>query len=192
MIRTIGAPVALVLALALPGCRDRGGPHGATSPRDAATGGCLGPFCLGRPVGDAERPTQAAAITSGSPPTGITCWRFDQIDVAAFTDAANPAKPVQAVLATAIPFCGAHPDLASASSPAIVDCRGVRLGDPAAFVTKMHRQAHPVDAGADPWPEAPEGVIGLSDICAPGADGAHRTTLYLKDDRVVGIAIGRR
>ncbi len=184
--------LAVALAIAAPGCRQRGGPGGDASPRDLATGACLGPFCLGRPIAEAERPPQAAAITSGAPSNDVICWRFEKTDVAAFVDRTGPEALVRGVLATALPSCGAHPALASATSLDVVDCRGVRLGDPAPFVTKMHRQARPPDADADLWPEAPEGVTALSDICTPGADSAHRTTLYLKDDRVVGIAIGRR
>jgi hypothetical protein len=182
----------VALALAAPGCRLRDAAKGDASPRDLATGACLGPFCLGRPIAEAERPAQAAAITSGAPSSDVICWRFETTDVAAFVDRGGPEALVRGVLATALPSCGAHPALASATSPDVVDCRGVRLGDPAAFVAKVHRQARPPDADADLWPEAPEGVTALSDICAPGADSAHRTTLYLKDDRVVGIAIGRR
>ena len=188
----IALVLACALALVAPGCRQRGAADGAGSPRDLATGACLGPFCLGRPIAEAERPAQAAAITSGAPPGEVICWRFEKTDVAAFVETTGPEAMVRGVLATALPFCGTHPALASATSPDLVDCRGVRLGDPAAFVTKMHRQARPPDADANLWPEAPEGITALSDICTPGADSAHRTTLYLKDDRVVGIAIGRR
>ena len=107
-------------------------------------------------------------------------------------NACGSAPLVRGVLATTFPFCGAHPALASATTPDVVDCRGVRLGDASAFVTKVHRQARPVTGVDDLWPEKPEGVIGLSNICASGADSAHRTILYLQNDRVVGIAIGRR
>ena len=201
-VRRPGFPLAMTVALLLlvtvPACRrgaggsGRGGAQPAASPRDQATGGCLGPFCLGHRIADAERPAQAAAITTSAPPAAATCWRFDQVDVVAFTDPADAGATIRGALATALPFCGAHPALASTTRPDVVDCRGVRLGDPAAFVTKMHRQARPVDADTNLWPEAPEGVTGLSDICTPGADNAHRTVLYLKDERVVGIGIGRR
>lgn len=185
--------VALV-ALAAAACRSGadGGSDRGSAARGRALGGCLGPFCLGQSIADAEQPEQAAAITSGRPPTGVTCWRFEKTDVAAFADAAGEAALVRGVLATALPFCGAHPALASATTPDIVDCRGVRLGDDAAFVAKVHRQARPIEPDANLWPEAPEGVTALADVCAAGAGSAHRTTLYLKDDRVVGIAIGRR
>ena len=184
--------LACALALAAPGCRRRDAAKDGASPRDLATGACLGPFCLGRPIAAAERPEQAAAITSGAPPGDAICWRFEKTDVTAFVDTGAHEALVRGVLATALVSCGPHPALASATSPDVVDCRGVRLGDSAAFVTKMHRQARPPEADADLWPEAPEGVTRLTDICTPGADGAHRTMLYLKDDRVVGIAIGRR
>lgn len=188
-------PLAIaVVAIASVACRggSGGGSGGGSASRERALGGCLGPFCLGQSIAEAERPGQAAAITSGRPPTGVTCWRFEKTDVAAFAEAAGEGALVRGVLATALPFCGGHPALASATTPDIVDCRGVRLGDAAAFVTKVHRQARPIEPDADLWPEAPEGVTALADICAPGAGGAHRTTLYLKDDRVVGIGIGRR
>lgn len=194
------AALAIALSLAATACRGGGGAGrsagagvgDAASPREVATGGCLGPFCLGRAIAEADRPDQAAAIASNLPPTGVTCWRFDQVDVAAFTDTGEAEARVRGVLATAIPSCGTHPALASATTPDVADCRGVRLGDPAAFVTKMHRQARPVTAEDDLWPGRPAGVAGLSDICTPGADSAHRTLLYLQADRVVGIGIGRR
>ena len=186
-----------LVAFATAACGGAGGgadgaSGGGSAARGRALGGCLGPFCLGQSIADAEQPEQAAAITSGRPPTGVTCWRFEKTDVAAFADAGGDEALVRGVLATALPFCGGHPALASATTPDIVDCRGVRLGDAAAFVTKVHRQARPIEPDADLWPEAPEGVTGLADICAAGGGSAHRTTLYLKDDRVVGIGIGRR
>lgn len=185
-IRAPGAPflitaVVLVAGAAL-ACRAV-----IPSPDAVATGRCLGPFCLGMTRAAAHAAAGAAADADAA------CLRLAAggPDLSLFG-----GESIAGVLITSTPRCadaGGRTDAAGGALPAgIADCRGVRLGDPAAFVGKMHRQARPVEPAGDLWPDAPAGVRGLIDHCGVAASDASPTTLYLFEDRVVGIGIGGR
>jgi hypothetical protein len=108
-------------------------------------------------------------------------------------------RRLTAILATSLPHCGGVDGGADSGggTPArdagdIVDCRGVRPGDPESFVAKMHRRAAPIIAPDPLWATAPAGVRGLADRCESAAAGGPETGIYLRDGRVVGLAIWKR
>ena len=198
------APGLAALALAALAC---GAPAGIVA-SGAPTGDCLGRLCLGM----SESEALAALGAAGRPreANGRVCFHLEDggLDLSFRVAGDGGERGVVSILATMPPHCGVVPGGAANGADgsagaamdggtplrdagAIADCRGVRPGDPEAFVAKMHRRAAPI-AEPDPiWDTAPAGVRGLADRCEPAAPGGPETRLYLRAGRVVGLAITR-
>ena len=163
----------------------------------APTGVCLGRLCLG--MSESEALAALGATGHPAPADGRFCFHLEDggIDLSFRVAGDGGERRVAAILATALPHCDAAEGRAASGAPplreagVIADCRGVRPGDPEAFVAKMHRRAAPT-AGTDPiWDTPPAGVHALADRCEPAAPGGPETRLYLRDGRVVGLAVTR-
>jgi hypothetical protein len=195
------APAAsLVAALAC------GAPAGMVA-TGAPTGDCLGRLCLGM-----SEPEALAALGAAGRPAqadGRFCFHLEDggLDLSFRVAYRGGERRVVAILATTQPHCGA-PDGGAADgggasgregsrgailrdAGVLADCRGVRPGDPEPFVAKMHRRAAPIAAPDPIWDTAPAGVRGLADRCEPAAADGPETRLYLRDGRVVGLAVTR-
>ena len=163
----------------------------ATEPEPAlvATGRCLGRLCIGM--------TESAALAAMGAPTpagsdgGARCFHIEDadLDLSFEVDGADASRPIRSILVSSPPRCPGGEAVRIDSAGRIADCRGLRPGDPESFATKVHRQAAPIPGDADPWPAAPEGVRGLEDLCEPAAADAARAGFYLRDGRVVGLAV---
>jgi hypothetical protein len=162
----------------------RSAPGDDPSPALVATGTCLGRVCLG--MGEAEA-IEALGAPAGGDPDAPRCYRTAAgIFLSFWVDVEDPAHRVIGMLATTDPHCSVP--VAIGDPGAIATCRGVRIGDPASFVAKMHRQAQMEKVPGNPWPEAPDGTIQMNDQCEAG-DKTPRTALYLRGGLVVGLAI---
>jgi len=164
--------------------RDSGPPD----PARLATGDCLGRLCLGMPE------TEALAILDAADrpaePGDRRCFHLEDadLDLSLLVAGDGGDRRLTAILATSLPHCGGTP---AHGAGVIADCRGVRPGDPESFVSKMHRRAAPIAAPDPLWATAPAGVRGLADRCEPPEAGGPGTAIYLRDGRVVGLAIWR-
>jgi len=165
-----------------------------------ATGRCLGRLCLGMTETAALAVVDAADAPMST--EGRHCFRLEDADLELSfdVDAADARRTIRAILVTNLPHCSPGDDGAPAATGGampvggagrIADCRGLRPGDPESFAIKMHRHASPIAAAADPWGAAPAGVHGFEDVCEPAAADTTRAGLYLRDGRVVGLAVWR-
>jgi hypothetical protein len=195
-----GAPAALAVAIAALAC---GAPAGMVAP-GAPTGDCLGRLCLG--MSESEALAALGAASRAASADGRFCFHVEDsgLDLSFRVAADGGERRVVAILATMPPHCdavdggtgedggpGKDGGAPLRDAGAISDCRGVRPGDPEAFVAKMHRRAAPVAAPDPTWDTAPPGVRALADRCEPAAPGGPESLLYLRDGRVVGLAIRR-
>jgi len=201
--RPAGAMACPVLALAVlaacgapAGGAATGAPSAAPSAARRASGDCLGRLCLG--MAEAEALATLDAIDRPDDPGDRRCFHLEDADLdLSFRAAADGGgRRLTAILATSLPHCGgvdggAGPGGGTPARDAgvIADCRGVRPGDPEAFVVKMHRRAAPIAAPDPLWATAPAGVRGLADRCEPAEAGGPETGIYLHDGQVVGLAI---
>jgi hypothetical protein len=183
------APALATLALAaLAGCA---APAGGAPP-GTAPGDCLGRLCLGMTEVEALAALDAQGHPAGG--EGRFCFHLEDADLDLSFRVAGQGddRRVASVLVTALPHCdatdGGAADQDARGAGVIADCRGVRPGDPEAFVAKMHRRAAPAPVPDLVWPAAPADVRGLADRCAE-EDGGPASLIYLRDGRVVGLAI---
>jgi hypothetical protein len=205
------------LLTALAAC---GAPAGMVA-SGAATGDCLGRLCLGMTESEALAALDANIRTAGTGELFCVHLADAGLDLSFRVAADGSERRVASILATTLPHCGdagggpegdagesggdagagavagavagaaEERDASVRDMGAIADCRGVQPGDPEAFVAKVHRRAGPV-TGTDPiWAGTPAGVRALVDHCEPAVAGGPETRLYLRDGRVVGLAVRR-
>ena len=201
MLRTTVVVGLLAFAAGAPGCRSSTTAVTEPAPDMVATGSCLGRLCLGMTETAALAAIDAATVPASA--DGRHCFRLEDADLELSfeVDTADARRTIRAILVTNLPHCfpgdGGAPAATGDAIPVggagrIADCRGVRPGDPESFVAKMHRRASPIAAAADTyWAAAPAGVRGFADRCEPVEAGGPESAIYLRDGRVVGLAIGR-
>jgi len=186
----------LALATGAPGCRPSMSSTTEPAPDLIATGRCLGRLCLGMTEAAALAAMDAANLPLST--EGRRCFHLEgaDLDLSFDVDRADAGRPLRAILVTSLPRCsGADRDdavggaLPVGDAGRLADCRGLRPGDPESFATKMHRRASPIAAATDPWSGSPAGVRGFEDVCEPAAADTARAGLYLRDGRVVGLAV---
>jgi hypothetical protein len=199
-LRTTVVAGLLALAAGAPGCRPSTTAATEPGPDLVATGSCLGRLCLGMTETAALAAIDAAAVPASA--GGRHCFRLEDADLELSfeVDTADARRTIRAILVTNLAHCSPGEDGAPAATGGampvggagrIADCRGLRPGDPESFATKLHRHASPIAAPADPWSGAPAGVHGFEDVCEPAAADTTRAGLYLRDGRVVGLAVWR-
>jgi len=178
---------SLVLAIGSWCCATQDDPHEPPQSPEVQkdSRACLGGICLGQ----LEQEVTAKYGQGFLTPSGIQhCYQISSNRWVSFTvDLEYKPPGVSVVLVTTVPHCpGALPlEIGAAFST----YKGVQLGDSLSRVATLHGTLPSERQAGYPWSDAGRGIQQLNFSCTTDAVDNQKTSIYIRNDSVVGIAL---